>query len=56
MKAEAKQNEKKNLGFLGSGLHTHEQARVCIIKPVYVGSCVETLKTQKQGRTLKHKF
>ena len=47
MKAEAKQNEKKNLGFLGSGLRTHEQAHVCIIKPVYVGSCVETLKTQK---------
>ena len=55
MKAEEKTNKQK-IGFLGKFMCMYEQPCMCKQDYAPVGSYPETLKTQKQGRTLKHKF
>ena len=56
--------KKTKIMVLGQQLAHAEQACIHIIKPTYTRkimrtqacSCPETLKTRKQGRTLKQKF
>ena len=61
MKAKAKQTKKirvsgQRLMHARTSLHTYNQACIRGQDYAYTGSCLETLKTQQQGRTLKQEF